>query len=128
MDLPPSKTSDVNHDDRRFVETIGAHEVIRPPPAPENANDLDAMNRLEGQALGRMGERPRSWFMIVCMWLSFAAPLLFGVLGFFLWADVATASWPTWLGVSFISVVCVLVHVPIVSAVLVKRRQRIERK
>ena len=58
-----------------YKETIGVNEVIRKPPILENANDPDSMIRLEGQTMGRLGERPRSWFVIVFMWLAFGGPI-----------------------------------------------------
>ncbi len=61
--------------DKKYIETIGVNEVIRKPPVAGNANDPESMIQLEGQMMGRLGDRPRSLFMILLMWVSFLGPM-----------------------------------------------------
>ncbi len=104
----------------KYKETIGANEVIRKPPVSENANDPDSMIRLEGQAMGRLGEKPRSWFVIIFMWLSFLGPvwliglvsLLIGSGDMGIWVRIVAC-----VGLLFMSIIT---HIPVVQAIRIR--------
>jgi hypothetical protein len=108
--------------DQKFIESIGVNEEIRKPPYPENTNDPDSMIRMEGQALGRLGDRHRSWFVILFMWLATGMPVLGFTTILFFSANYNKLDFMNYIiGISMI-LLCVIFHVPVVQAVITRLR------
>ena len=103
-----------------YKETIGVNEVIRKPPIVENANDPDSMIRLEGQAMGRLGDRRRSWIMIILMWMAFGGPIMLVILFELIFGKVTMPLLYHIGAIIFIGFITALIHIPVCKAIYAK--------
>jgi hypothetical protein len=109
-------------DYRDLIPTLGVNEDIRPPPYPDDVTNMDAMAKMEGQALGRVCDRPRSWIIIIGMWLALGMPMVGMTIYLFLITDLYNLEFFHYFIGIFMILLCIIVHVPVIQSVVIKVR------
>lgn len=104
----------------KYKETIGVNEDVKKPPYPENVNDLEKMYGQQGRVLGQSGDQPRSWFILLALYLILGGPVFIYSFSYISLGYGNLELWMRLLLAPFLLVLVIITHIPLIKGILCK--------